>query len=119
MTNTPGTRGGSGFRDRMLAEKEENRPKIIFFCKKLKLQTKISSTYAKIWGKQNSRFVSFPKWVKCNIRRNKERRNILKGLGWEFSKVGNMFEGPNHFPTSKFETPSPPSLGWFPKLYPV
>ena len=37
MKNTPGTRGGPGGRDRTLAVKEEKRPKICFFHKKIML----------------------------------------------------------------------------------
>ena len=55
-TNTSGTRGESGSRDRTLAVKRrKKRPKISFFCKNKNYNKKIfflhiSSSYAKIFG---------------------------------------------------------------------
>ena len=66
IENTPGTRGGSGFRNQTLALKRRKKPKNQFFLVKNKnykqkcLLLYISSIYVNIWGKQNSRFVSFP-----------------------------------------------------------
>ena len=57
LKNTPGTRGWSRLRDRMLAM-VKNRAKIFFFCKKIKITLfffflDIPSSYAKILGETN------------------------------------------------------------------
>ena len=60
--NTTGTRGGPGGRDRTLAVKR--RKKIIFFCKKQKLQD------AKILGETNFQPREFPRsWSKAKDRK--------------------------------------------------
>ena len=59
--NTPGTAGGPGGRDRMLAVKslKETQKATFFFVKKIKITLKkyfflhISSSYAKILGETN------------------------------------------------------------------
>ena len=62
-TNTPGTRGGSDFCDRTLAEKVEKVPKNhIFFKEKLSISFvfHISFSYAKIGGETKFQPLDFP-----------------------------------------------------------
>ena len=65
--NTPGTRGGSGFRNRTLAKKQKNARKSFFFVKKNNnyLNIFILQIFLldmpKYWGKQISMHGSFPK----------------------------------------------------------
>ena len=70
-TNTPGTRGGPGGRDRTLAVKSRKTPKNqLFCCKKIKITINFKCicllVMPKYWGKKFSASGVSPKWVKSN-----------------------------------------------------
>ena len=84
--NTPGTAGGLGGRDRMLAVKEEKTPKNQFFSRK-KIKNYFKNIFfcihllvmPKYWGKQIFSLGSFPKVgqkQKTEKKKKKEERTM-------------------------------------------
>ena len=63
-------------RDWTLAVKSRKNAKKSVFCLFFIL-LHISSSYAKIWGKQNFSLGSFPKWVKSRRRRKKKKKKMI------------------------------------------
>ena len=68
--NTPRTRVGSGFRDRMLAEKVKKAPETLLH---------ISSSYANIWGETKFQPREFPRSGSkaIDVEKERERKSVV------------------------------------------